>query len=185
MTSKTIAILALVGIILLLTTTSSNSPEVIYWNGDKRLEWTDFMGQPRFDYKDISALTSSGIVHYKGCKDGQIIYKVRAYFEKKESWVKIVARTKHHLEHEQLHFDITELYARKLRKALSEKEYKCGQEEEFEAFVGHFLQDWELSQQKYDMLTRHSMDKAAQKEWVYKIAMELSLLENYAEQEEE
>lgn len=169
------------GLFFLFFGTSANSPDVIYWNSEERLSWDDFEGKPRWEYNSISALTSSGIVHYKGCKDGKIIFKVKAYFEKKESWVKAEALTQHHLEHEQLHFDITELNARKLRKALAQREFKCGEELEFENFVNTIIQNWQLDQQAYDMMSRHSMNHEKQTEWFYRVAMELSLLEEYAE----
>ncbi len=173
------SICILIGIFLLLIGTSSTDTEIIYWTEDYKLTWEDFEGSPRFEYQTISAITSSGIVHYKGCNDGQIIYKIQAYFEKNESWVKNEARTDHHLIHEQIHFDITELHARKLRKALADRSFKCGEEEAFEEFVSNFINNWQNDQQAYDILTYHSMDKKAQKEWYYKVAMELSLLDNY------
>ncbi len=170
-------------IIIGLTSSTNKSPDIIYWNADQQLSWQDFKGHPQYQYRDISAITSSGIVHYKGCKDGQINYKVQAYFEKKESWVKAEALTRHHLEHEQIHFDITELYARKLRKALSQRDFYCGEEAAFETFVEAVLGNWQAEQQAYDMLTHHSLDKEQQKEWYHKIAMELSLLEDFKDLE--
>jgi len=167
---------------LLLFSSGSESPDIIYWSDHSRLSWNDFQANPRLDYQNFSALTSSGIVHYTGCENGQITYKVRSYFEKHESWVKEEARTTHHLKHEQIHFDITELYARKLRKLLSEHSFLCGQEEQFEFFVKNALDGWQQEQQNFDIHTRHSMDKAHQKEWFYKIEMELSLLEDFKEE---
>ena len=160
---------------------NTDSPDVIYWSEDYKLDWNDFQAVPRFDYKSISALTSSGIVHYTGCENNLITYKVRSYFEKHESWVKDVARTNHHLNHEQIHFDITELYARKLRKLLSENEFRCGEEDKFEQFVKNALESWQQEQQNFDIITRHSLDRPQQKEWLYKIEMELSLLEDFKE----
>ena len=156
--------------------------DIIYWDGIEKLSWDDFEATPRMDKKETFALTSSGIIDYKGCEDGIISYKFRAYFEKDESWVKQEAYTDYHLAHEQLHFDITELYARKLRKLLSELEFKCGQEKDFERFVAATLENWYNEQRNYDIMTRHSMNKVQQQEWQYRIKMELSLLENYAEQ---
>ena len=170
----------LIGIAFLFLSTSSNNTEVIYWTPEYRLTWDDFQGNPNFSHKNISAITSSGIVHYKGCEDGLIKYKIRSYFEKDQSWVKNEARTKHHLIHEQIHFDITELYARKLRKALKKRQFVCGQEVEFDNFVFAFSQSWQNEQQNYDLLSRHSMEKQQQREWFYRIAMELSLLDEYA-----
>ena len=166
-------------LIVLLTSSNSSSTDIIYWSQDQQLSWNDFQGSPQYQYEDISAITSSGIVHYKGCKDGVINFKVRAYFEKTESWVKAEALTAHHLEHEQIHFDITELYARKLRKLLSERQFQCGEEAEFETFVAAFLDNWEVEQRAYDIHTHHSMNKEEQKEWYYKIAMELNLLDDF------
>ncbi len=170
----------LIGIAFLFFSTSTDNPEVIYWTPEYRLTWDDFQGNPNFSHKNISAITSSGIVHYKGCDDGLIKYKIRSYFEKDHSWVKNEARTPHHLSHEQIHFDITELYARKLRKALKKRQFVCGQEVEFDNFVFAFSQSWQNEQQNYDLLSRHSLEKKQQREWFYRIAMELSLLDDYA-----
>jgi hypothetical protein len=160
---------------------NTDSPDIIYWSEHSRLTWDDFQATPRFDYENISALTSSGIVHYTGCNSGEITYKVRAYFEKHESWVKEEALTTHHLTHEQIHFDITELYARKLRKLLNEQKFLCGQEVEFEQFIKNALDGWQHEQQNFDIITRHSLDADNQKEWFYKIEMELSLLDEFKE----
>ncbi len=165
------------GFLILLIGTSADSNDVIYWTPNYKLDWSDFEGKPRFDYQSISALTSSGIIHYKGCKDGEITFKIQAYFEKDNSWVKDEARTKHHLIHEQIHFDITELAARKLRKSLRERKFKCGEEVEFEHFVSSFMDNWRTKQKAFDLMSRHSLDKEQQKEWFYKIEMELSLLD--------
>jgi len=181
MKKRTISVFAaLLSVFLLLFGTSADSPEFIYWTEDYRLSWDDFKGNPAFYQRaSISALTSSGIVHYKGCTDGKIIYKVRSYFEPYESWVKEEARTTHHLAHEQIHFDITELYARKLRKALQEKDFKCGEEFAFERMISKYIKEWQAEQQAYDHTSKHSLNKVAQKEWFYRIAMEISMLDDY------
>jgi len=169
---------------LMMMSTGANEPDIIYWSDMEKLEWSDFEGRPRYDYNQVSALTSSGIVDYKGCKDDKIIYKIRAYFEKKNSWVKKEAFTDYHLAHEQLHFDITELFARKLRKMLAQRDFKCGEEAEFETFVKNSLEAWQSNQKNYDILTRHSMDTLAQREWMYRVNMELSLLDEFSDEEE-
>ena len=168
-------------VIWLLFSSNVKETEVLYWGENGNLSWEDFSGNPRFDLNEIYALTSSGIMDSKGCEDGKIIFSIKAYFEKKESWVKSEARTDHILAHEQLHFDITELYARKLRKLLSEMEFQCGEEDRFEKFVSATLENWYNEQKNYDIITRHSMDRSKQNEWQYRIKMELSLLEEYAE----
>lgn len=168
-------------VLIIFSGSSSDKADMIYWSEDYRLSWDDFEGIPAYNFKSISALTSSGIVHYKGCKDGKITYKVQSYFEKNESWVKEEARTKHHLAHEQIHFDITELYARRLRKGLQKKSFKCGQEQDFEEYVRPFIEAWQAEQAAYDHTSKHSIAKSVQKEWFYKIATELAQLDEYKE----
>lgn len=161
--------------------TSSTTTDVIYWTPDYKLTWEDFEGDPNYmhNYKDVSAMTVSGIVDYRGCEEGKIIYKIKSYFEKKYSWVKLAGRNDHTLEHEQIHFDITELYARKLRKELAERSFQCGQEVEFEKFVNDFLQGWQKMQEDYDVETGYSNRHDEQHEWIDKVREELKEYEEY------
>lgn len=162
-----------------LFSSNSASTDILYWSADHRLTWDDFKGVPAYQHQEISAITASGIVHYKGCKDGFINYKVQAYFERKESWVKREALTDHHLIHEQIHFDITELNARKVRKALSERQFRCGQENEFELYVASLTDEWQNQQAAYDMDTKHSLDEESQHDWHQKINEEMAKYSAY------
>jgi len=171
--------LIVVSVLLIFIGTSSTTTDTIYWSEDYKLTWNDFKGQPDYNIQSISALSSSGLMHSKGCKNGKIIYEVLSYFEKRESWVKAEAYTDHHLKHEQIHFDITELYARKLRQALSEKKFICGQEAAFELFVSKFIKDWHRVQHNYDSTSRHSINREVQAEWSQLIEIELLLLDEY------
>ena len=85
--------LLVVSVLLLFIGTSTTTTDTIYWTEDYKLTWNDFKGQPDYNIKSISALSSSGLMHSKGCKEGKIIYEVLSYFEKKESWVKSEAYT--------------------------------------------------------------------------------------------
>ena len=171
------AAIVLTGIFFLTSNTSST--DILYWSPDHRLTWDDFKGFPSYQHTEISALTASGIVHYKGCQDGFINYKVQAYFERKESWVKSEALTDHHLIHEQIHFDITEIHARKVRKALSQRKFRCGQENEFEIFVAALTDDWQNDQRKYDEETKHSLDEEKQVQWHQHVTSELYQLDDF------
>ncbi len=170
-------------IILLLIILSSNRPsdEVIYWSADRHLTWEDFRGSPDYNYDAVAALTSSGIMHFKGCEDGKIIYEIKAYFEKDYSWVKPEALTVHHLQHEQIHFDITALYAQKLKVALDKKTFFCGEEVDFDRFVQDFLMKWQKAQINYDLYTHYSMRHAQQNEWKHRVALELSAFNDIVE----
>lgn len=177
---KSTFFLAILLIFVFISSSNTDSPDILYWTPDYRLTWNDFEGIPAYEHDNISALTSSGIVHYAGCKDGKIIYKIQAYFEKNSSWVKSEALTAHHLKHEQIHFDITELHARRLRKELENRNFPCGEEAAFESFVTQYLRNWESDQSIYDLNTQHSIDEEKQTEWFHKVARELELLSDYA-----
>lgn len=86
------------------------------------------------------------------------------------------------LAHEQLHFDITELFARKLRKALTEFDFDNARnlKADLQALYRNAEQERALMQQQFDVETRHSMNEAAQLEWQKYIKEELSKLKKFS-----
>ena len=174
---KVFGIISFIVATLILFNSNTAAPDIVYWDEHGELTWDDFKGYPAYEKENISALTASGIVQYTGCKEGRITYMVQAYFERNESWVKSEALTDYHLAHEQLHFDITELYARKIRKALAERRFLCGQETEFNAFVAKMSNEWQMAQLEYDKETEHSINHNMQKIWHLKIEESLEVLD--------
>ncbi|MDP6909549.1 MAG: hypothetical protein QF371_08585, partial [Flavobacteriales bacterium] len=88
----------------------------IEWQEERVLKWSDFKGKPNKLSKN-EALTDSGIAISLTCDDEHSEVKVESFFNPYKSWSKNHT-SDYLLEHEQLHFDITELFARKLRKQL-------------------------------------------------------------------
>ena len=70
------------------------------------------------------------------------------------------------------------MYAQKLKLALDKKGFHCGEEEEFDEFLQEFLMKWQKAQINYDLYTHYSMKRPEQKEWKYKIALELSVFDD-------
>ena len=153
--------------------------DVWFWSPE-RLNWLDYQGKADYALEDIAALTSSGIVSWKGCKNGKIDFEIRAYFDKTQSWVKPEAYTSYHLAHEQGHFDITEIYARRLDIALKEHSFECGQEDEFEDFINAFLEDWQHTEKQYDLDSGFSTKPAQQAIWLTKVKNEIERSYIYA-----
>src|SRR5690348_5350311 len=95
------------------TDPAADSKNIIVWNEYRPLTWEDFQGKRSED----AAGDAGTVVQIKAkpymVKD-QVKYDVAAVFVKNKSWSD--AQTKELLAHEQLHFDIAELYARKIRK---------------------------------------------------------------------
>ena len=159
-----------------------NQPEdTLHWRKDRKLSWDDFQGIPDTlnDFKnapDINSIpaagTSSGFAYYPYYTSETILaFKVNAVFFKKKSWVrKNWVRTKYALNHEQRHFDITEIYARRLQKALN----NCNLNkntiiESCKKIYDSLRFERDKMQALYDIETRHSLDSCKQREWDKKI----------------
>ena len=90
--------------------------DTISWKPAYHLKWTDFKGQIDTT-KKYGALSSTGISLKFSQRSGITLFKIVALFYKQESWVRVHSPVG--LIHEQGHFNIAEIYARKLRQTLS------------------------------------------------------------------
>ena len=107
-------------IVLLLTAlVAQQDNHLIPWSASRKLTWDDFRG-PVDPASKNAALTSSAINIEFGYDDKGLEYTITCSFNKQKSWVRI--RNNDVLAHEQGHFDLAEVHARKLHKAM--KEYK-------------------------------------------------------------
>jgi len=147
----------------------------VLWNADKPLQWADFQGAPDYGNDFVKALTASSIRYSYGCENGYIKYHIESVFKKSQSWVKEEARTTYHLSHEQLHFDITELYARKLNDALGREQFPCHRMYAFEQTIRKYLRDWRDEQTTYDRETFFSVKRDKQADWEFNVSLWLSL----------
>ena len=95
----------------------SISNHEIVWNNAQPLQWTDYKGSPSSSYH---AYTHSNIGFSYASKiyrdRTELKFVVENKFNPSRSWVRQSKRTASLLKHERLHFDISELHARKLRK---------------------------------------------------------------------
>jgi predicted secreted Zn-dependent protease len=82
------------------------------------------------------------------------------------------------LSHEQRHFDITEVYARKIRKMFREQITRSNVEQVDDMLQTYFAQ-WESFQDQYDLETQHALDTAKQEQWNKKIQQLLNSLSEY------
>jgi hypothetical protein len=96
----------------LLPLTFPANTEEIKWTERRQLAFSDFNGQMPAS-TPWAALTSSYVYFtYAPRMVNYQRFSVYASFRKKESWMKV--KNEEVLNHEQLHFDITEVFARKL-----------------------------------------------------------------------
>ena len=101
-------------------------------------------------------------------------------FNPKGSWVKKSDKTDYLLKHEQTHFDIYEVNARKLREELQTKKLTPKNAQDVLNRLVDKYQELNIkTQERYDSETEHSIKEAKQKKWNDKIAAELEELSAY------
>lgn len=150
--------------------------EEIKWQENRKLSWEDFQQTPDKN-SPYAAMSRTGL-HFKyssTLKNNRVEldYTVTSYFDPKKSWHKPEARAKHILNHEQIHFDISELHARKLRKRMSHKSFSNDIKNEVEQIYLHIEGQRKAMQQKFDNETNHSLNIEKQVFWRDFITKEL------------
>ncbi|MDT0608567.1 DUF922 domain-containing protein [Croceitalea rosinachiae] len=155
--------------------------ESVLWSADKRLTWSDFKGPIPPDAVP-AATTASGISYKYSANllhhEVKLDYTVNAYFYPNESWYKPDSCDDLILSHEQLHFDISELFARKMRLILSRTSFTENVKTEIRKIYKEILKELSDFQDKYDWETNFSRNREAQLEWNARIAEALSKIEN-------
>ena len=157
----------------------------ILWKASQPLEWKDFEGKPESGHP-FQASTSTAITYSWSLKTrGEEIifgYEVYSFFLPEGSWFRPGSTSGNLLAHEQLHFDITELHARKLRKKLKDFDPKVVKD--VKKVLGDLYHETEAGrkamQEQFDRETDHSQRENVQTEWQKKIAAELAALEGFS-----
>ncbi|MBG47216.1 MAG: DUF922 domain-containing protein [Pseudozobellia sp.] len=150
--------------------------EIIPWSADRKLKWSDFRGT--YLKTEWAVATTASSISYRFStqeKEGQwyVNFEVGCEFYPDKSWYKPDQVDSVVLSHEQLHFDISELYARKLRKRLSETQFTSNIKEEVKTIYQKLLKELYVFQNKYDRETNFSRDGKQQLIWNDMIAKAL------------
>lgn len=153
--------------------------QLIDWSASRRLTWDDFKGTPDFDLPN-AALTHSSITIDYGYDEKELEYGLQCRFNKVRSWVKLKSDIV--LAHEQGHFDIAELHARQLNKALKAYTFNFSTvSADVNAIYNRVMQQHHAMQNEYDRETDFSRNKEKQEAWLKKIAAGLKALEGFAD----
>lgn len=168
-----------------LSATGQQNPDKIFWK-ENALTWGDFQAEPDKN-STFQANTSAGLSYSWGIRNENGVvtlkYEVLSYFNPNGSWVVPESRgSEYLLSHEQLHFDITELHARKLRKKLAEINVeKLGEDprKELNKLYEIIEKERDAMQLKYDKETNHSLNREAEARWQNFVKREIKKYENY------
>lgn len=148
--------------------------EYLRWNASRKLSWADYKASPDPNSDAAASTTTSLSIEYNISSD-RFSYKIKSRFSKTRSWV--LHKTDYILSHEQGHFDLAEVYARKLHKLMSEYVFnKRTYQRDLDKIYKTITREKTNMQDDYDRETRHSINKEKQAEWLKKIA---GLLKEY------
>ncbi len=156
----------------------------ISWYDNVELEWSDFQAEPEV-HADVIAVTASGLsfgYSTKRYNDGGFDYdfNVTAHFYPERSYYLKEHVTNVTLSHERLHFDITELYARKFRQRVEQTTfYSHTIDDQMEVIYNEINTELRDLQRQYDEETSHSRIVDKQLVWQKFIAAELDKLDAY------
>lgn len=163
---------------LLAAFTGIEQASLIDWTPSRKLTWEDFKAPPD-PASTNAALTSSSINVEFGYDDEELQYSIKCRFDKNKSWVRI--RNQAILLHEQGHFDIAEIHARRLNQAL--KAYRFNAKtvsDDVNRIYDSVMVLHHTVQNEYDQETDFSRNKERQAIWLKKIADNLQELKMYA-----
>lgn len=97
--------------------------DFILWQENKKLKIQDFKAENKDTVKVnrqqfLGAISAIRIEYssFQRNKNSVPEFSIKTYFDPNESWM--LLKNDYVLQHEQIHFDLTELYARKMRKSV-------------------------------------------------------------------
>jgi Bacterial protein of unknown function (DUF922) len=148
------------------------------WSAARRLRWSDFRGQPP-GRGDEGAKTGYALFYAWKCRGEAFDFRVIAAFRPRQSWVKAVivkdsSQSRSALGHEQTHFDLTEVHARRMRQYFTALPHACRKtDQELTALARRLLQEEKAEQQRYDTETGHGLRAAPQAAWSREVTRRL------------
>jgi hypothetical protein len=163
-----------------------SADDVIAWSATRKLDWKDFKGKPP-PTTLAGALSAISHDYAVGCRNQALQLRVQTIFQPNRSWVtyRIVSSglaSRVGIKHEQIHFDLAEVYARRIRKMLRELRDPCPRsDEELAGLVEQVIKDHWTAQRRYDIETENGQLEGKQNDWEKRIAKELTALAAYEE----
>jgi len=148
------------------------------WSAGRRLTWSDFQGAAPQGGEE-AAKTAYGIYYGWKCNGREFEFLVIAAFHRDQSWVKAVvltdsAESRRVLAHEQTHFNIAELYARRMRQRFAGFSRPCRMsDDQLSTEARRILDEERVFQRRYDAETGHGLERREQAAWEAEIRRQL------------
>jgi hypothetical protein len=160
-------------------------PNIFLWDENRKLESADFKKNPSSSLDSLTGLSYTGLSVLKqedvsGYIDSSTI-GIYAWFNQDSSWI-IYKNDSLVLLHEQIHFDITEVYSRKMRKEIVSM-YNTHSKiiySQLDSFYNLYFDSCAWVQDEFDTQTNHGINALKQAQWRIKISQNLQNLSNWS-----
>lgn len=153
----------------------------IAWENHQSISWKDYKARaPKIS--SFAALTSATVSFSVEYQDQMVTINIQSFFNPKASWSKD-KNNPELLAHELLHFSITELFARQLRRQLTESRFTSREKKlmkELSKLYSEKMKALNKYQKLYDKESNHSLDKKAQAKWIVDVEKQLNELQAYS-----
>lgn len=156
----------------------------ISWKEDAKLSWENFQSLVnRKTNPDVVAYTNCGweyTVIKSSNPKAAVEFTIETIFNEDKSWKDVKRINDYYLLHEQKHFDIAEIFARKLRKEVKERIKTTSDfDKYFKGIYNTVSTNYKNFQITYDKVTEHGINKEKQAEYNELISSELENLKNF------
>jgi len=148
------------------------------WSAGRPLAWRDFQGSPPSEGSEGAKISYTLYSGWK-CKGAAFEFRMIAGFRPRRSWVKAVVlndslQRRTVLGHEQTHFDLAEVHARRMQRAFGDLARPCARTDaELSALAQRLTQEEKAEQRRYDEETNHGLLADQQAAWSRDVAQRL------------
>lgn len=151
--------------------------DTVFYSANRPLIYEDFRARARPGGRFAASIFSSFSFDVeseivRGILEVKIISKV--FMLKDQSWVRGESKNEYTLNHEQRHFDITQIVTERLKKKIQSLEIYP---DEYDSVINYYyleaFREMNQLQDLYDKETRHGIDRAAQERWNRKLDLAL------------
>jgi hypothetical protein len=165
--------LVIFALVCFISIVTSGQPNLIRWNDKEPLRWEDFSGKINdtswFDAECFAEIR----YNYKFNNLKNFQFDVFANFDKNTSWIKKEYKSEALLKHEQLHFDIAQLFSLRIKEMFENYKFTQNYLAEIRLLFNKRKLEYLSIQHQYDEETGHSLDKKKQSEWENFVTTEL------------
>jgi len=168
-------------LILIPNLSFSQKEKIKYWSEKDTLQFEDFKGVYKKQDSNSADATSILTIKLESVKNNNTFFNVYALFNiNRSSFFKI--KSFYVLKHEQLHFDITELFTRKIRNEFynSYKKNTKTKLTDLYSIYNKYITLYRNFQKKYDLETSYTRNFQNQQKWNKKVKIELENLKEFS-----